>query len=77
MIKECQMGKLPTLGQLIGFYTCYVGHFLTQCTSCTLVSFQSLKSLLLPKVHGDSLQMGAVLVWIYPGDLLPSFACVP
>jgi len=46
-------------------------------TSCTLDSFQSLKSSLIPKVHGDYLRRNAVLVWIFPSDLLPSFACVP
>jgi hypothetical protein len=45
-------------------------------TSCTLESLQSLKSSLLPKVHGDSLQTNAVLVWIFPSDLLPVIACV-
>ena len=42
---------------------------------CTLDSVQSLKFSLLPKVHGISLQTNAVLVWIFPRDLLPSFAC--
>jgi hypothetical protein len=45
-------------------------------TSFTLDSVQSLKSSLLPKVHGDSLQTNALLVWIFPSDLLPSCACV-
>jgi hypothetical protein len=46
-------------------------------TSCTLDSFQSLKSSLLPKVGGDSVQTNAVLVCIIPSDLLPSVASVP
>ena len=46
-------------------------------TSRTHDSFQSLKSSLLLKVHGASLETNAVLVWIFPSDLLPSFACVP
>jgi len=44
-------------------------------TSCTLDSFQSLKSSLLPEVLGDSVQTNAVIVWEFPSDLLPrSFA---
>jgi hypothetical protein len=34
-------------------------------TSYTLDSVQSLKSLLLPKVHGGSLQTNVVLIWIF------------
>lgn len=43
-------------------------------TSCSLDSVHSLKSSLLSKEHGDSLQMNVVLVWIFTSDLLPSFA---
>lgn len=46
-------------------------------TSCTLDTFQSLKSSLIPKVGGDSLQTNVVIVWIFPSDLLPSVARVP
>jgi len=46
------------------------------CASCTLDSFHSTKYSLLPKARSDSIQMGAILVWIFPSDLLTSFDCV-
>jgi hypothetical protein len=63
------MGEISTLVRLIGFVDmpCWSLPF----TSCTLDSFQSLKSSLLPEVHGDSVQINSVLVWVFPSDILP------
>lgn len=74
LIKECHIGRNFDTGSA---NRVFVDMPCRPLPSYTLDSFQSLKSSLIPKVHGDSLQTNAVLFWIFPSDLLFPQSHVP